>query len=87
MHLKKLKNIINGINGVKILNNSEIEIFVADANEPGIADETLTEKAKMLVEMAGIKWGGFVTGYGSWILRESYSPKGEFCDTSSVHHY
>ncbi|MFA6199063.1 MAG: hypothetical protein WC679_01490 [Bacteroidales bacterium] len=36
----------------------------------------------------GYNWGGFKTGYNSWILRADYvAHEGDWNDTSSTHHY
>jgi hypothetical protein len=49
--------------------------------------EVATEKDMRKFHKHVASWGGYKTGYGSWILQASYQPKGDWCDTSSRHHY
>lgn len=68
---KALVNSGIDINHISIGTN-KMEIMIRDCNRPGKADYELTEELKEKVQKI-IKWGGFQTGYGSWILSKNYT--------------
>lgn len=58
--------------GVKIINRNQIEIQVMDLEDDTETDYETTDKLKNLI-VEFIEWGGYRTGYGSWILSKDYS--------------
>jgi len=49
------------------INKNQVEIFIEDANFPGTADEDATNKLMERVSDV-LGWGGYQSGYGSWVL-------------------
>lgn len=46
------------------------------------------EKAKRLFDkVIGVPYGGYRSGFGSWVLSPDYQDKGDWNDSSSRHHY
>lgn len=69
------------------IRNDEIEVFVPDDDSLRRADYEKTEEI-MHRAVKTLHWGGFKTGYGSWILRRDYaSDMGDWNDKSSKWHY
>lgn len=80
-----VKKILKSMPGVTIHSSKEIEVYVEgkDRNDTIEKTEALMDVVKKL-----LNWGGFSTGYGSWILRESYTFDGlAYCDKASTIHY
>jgi hypothetical protein len=64
----------------------EVEVFIEDGDS-GRADYDATEAAMRDVS-ALLGWGGYRSGYGSWVLRAGYrADTSDFCDKSSPCHY
>lgn len=87
MHKATLKKLLKGIDGVKIVSGTEIEVYVEDPEDPGRADREATDKVLAKVRKAGVSWGGSRSGYGAWFLYEDYRSPGDWNDKSSPCHY
>jgi hypothetical protein len=59
------------LEGFESIEKDEVEIFIEDSDNQGTANRELTE-AKVKEFEKVFSWGGFVTGYGSYILRREY---------------
>tara|TARA_R110000824_G_scaffold64273_2_gene167989 strand:+ start:2609 stop:2875 length:267 start_codon:yes stop_codon:yes gene_type:complete len=82
---RKQRNALKTIPGVTITSGREVEIFID--NGEGRADDDATEA--VLVKVAAlIGWGGYRSGYGSWVLRAGYAADtADYCDPSARCHY
>ena len=77
---------LESLDNVTITGTNEVEINVLD-EETGRADYDATET---LCDVVGkiTGWGGYRTGYGSWVLSKGYAVStGDYCDSSSSLHY
>lgn len=77
-----------GINMGTILEigRDTVEIFVREGEE-GYADHGATEAAHDAVR-AALPWGGYKTGYGSWILEKGFTVSEYFgMGTADPSHY
>ncbi len=83
--IQKLTN--NGIQESAILEagRDEVEIGILDSNT-GRCDYDATETIRQKVSQI-LGWGGFKTGYDSWVLRPNYQSLGDWNDSSSRWHY
>ena len=64
---------------------SEVEVFIDGGD--GRADYDATEAAAAEVT-ALLGWGGYRSGYGSWVLRAGYTvDAADYCDTAASCHY
>ena len=72
---KKVRAALTAIEGVTINDSREVEVLVKSDSER--ADYDATEAA---AEQASnvLGWGGYRTGYGSWILSRDYAPRSEW---------
>ena len=70
---------------IEILSKDEVEVYVADLE--GYVDYDANEKMMEKVSKL-LGWGGFKTGYGSWILQEGYLVNDmDYCDVLNPIHY
>jgi hypothetical protein len=67
----RLKKAGVSLDGIMNIEKDTAEVFVEDVDNLGTADYYLTE-AKMKEFEKVFKWGGFKTGYGSWIYERGY---------------
>lgn len=69
---------------LKAANVTEHEIHGSSSlgYEVEIFDET---EAQKFMEKTG--WGGYKTGYDSWVVREGYKASGDWNNRASRHHY
>jgi hypothetical protein len=67
------------------LSAREVEVLITDAD--GDTDYDATDRAAD--DVAGLlNWGGYRSGFGSWVLRADYESRGgDACDASSPVHY
>lgn len=66
----------------------EIEVFVESDFNKSRADREETERiTKAVMDALPEGWGGYRTGYGSYILSKGYAPLGDWNDKSSRVHY
>ena len=83
---RKQRNALRANLAVTIKSRTEVEVYIADG-DTGRADFDATEAAMEEVS-ALLGWGGYRTGYGSWVLRSDYAPCSEdFNSTASRYHY
>jgi len=87
-HIKKsLTTKQIGFENIEILSDNEVEVFVEDREKPGVADQEETDALSDKVSEA-LGWGGYQTGYGAWVLQESYAVDDtDYCDVSNPIHY
>ena len=72
---KKVRAALAAIGGVTVNDSREVAIIIAD--ESGRANYDSTESAaEKAAKVLG--WGGYRTGYGSWILSRDYAPRSEW---------
>ena len=77
---------LKAITGVTINSSTEVEVYIADETGDR-ADWDLTEAALEAVNGI-IGWGGYRSGFGSWVLSSGYTTDGlDYCDTASSIHY
>ena len=72
---KKVRAALTAIDGVTINDSREVEILVKSSAERADFDATETA-ADQAHKVLG--WGGYRTGYGSWILSRDYAPCSEW---------
>lgn len=71
---------------IEILSSNDVEVFVEDPDQPGTAEQEQTDELSDKVSSA-LGWGGFKTGYGSWVLCEGSQNTTDYCDIASSIHY
>jgi hypothetical protein len=85
MMTRELKKTLRAIEGIVYVTSIELELYVQGQDR--YETEEKTEALKKEIQKL-LPWGGFQTGYGSWILREGYTTDGkDYCDISSTIHY
>ena len=83
---RKQRNALKSNPAVTDISRNEVEVYVPNG-DTGRADFDATEAAMEEVS-ALLGWGGYRTGYGSWVLRSDYAPCSEdFNSTASRWHY
>ena len=83
---RKQRAALKTLAGIASVSAREVEVFIEDGDS-GRADYDATEAARDAACAALPGWGGFSTGYGSWVLRPGYEAAGDWDDAASVHHY
>ena len=84
----KQRTALRTIAGARQVSAMEIEVFIADEHDPGVADSDKTDAVLDQVRALGIAWGGRCSGYGAWSLRRDHaSDAADFNSTASQHHY
>jgi len=79
------RNALKSNPAVISISNKEVEVFIDGGN--GRADYDATEAAGQEVATL-LGWGGYRSGYGSWVLRAGYrADTSDYCDTASPAHY
>ncbi len=77
MDLKKLK---------KLCANAGVLSFDVSGSGESLEVEVTENDAEKL-HKAGLTWGGYKTGYGTWVLQAKSIDKGDWNDKTSKHHY
>lgn len=70
---------------VTSISRDEVEVFIEDGDS-GRADYDATEAAMDEVS-ALLGWGGYRTGYGSWVLSAGRAVSGDWNDRTAACHY
>jgi len=84
---RTLRNAIKANPAVTSITSNEIEVFIADADCDGYADDAATYSAAREI-MQSTGWGGFRNGFGGWTLRKGYTVYAyDFNSTASREHY
>lgn len=83
--LKILKS--SGFDMENIVSVSKDEIEIGAGGDESQFDRKKTDKAIKAMRDAGLLWGGYYTGYNSFVARNNYKSLGEWNDTASAHHY
>jgi hypothetical protein len=72
----KIKRLLNQLGVQAEISRTTLGLEVEFANEQDAQRANKT-----------LRWGGYKTGWGGWVLQERYVDKGEYGDPSSRHHY
>ena len=83
---RKQRNAIKNLAGIVKISAREVEVFIEDGDS-GRADYDATEAARVAACEVLSGWGGYQSGFGSWVLRPDYEPAGDWNDKNSAWHY
>jgi len=91
----QIRKILKDIDGIEIRGAGErweVEVvgtkfFESASLEQDVHMGEINEKVCKALKLAGVRWGGYIAGWGGLIIRHDYESKGDWNDRSSKHHY